>query len=396
MSTRSQQQQQQQRAMTASGTGRTTGATAENVNVNDACNSRMPSIHVLVVDDERICRAVTSQVLRKCGYRVTTCASGAEAIELLRRGTEFNLLLTDVMMPDIDGPKLLQHVRHHSQFSQLPVIMMSANQHSEIVFECVRSGADDYLLKPVTVKQVKLLWQHVWRKQYTVAPQTVPRLNEYGEELDEDNEEDGICMLGKEEMFQGVPNVPRRVNSDSDLFMNSNGNSGNNNNNNNNKSNDVMMMNNTITINNNNNNNNSHPRSLSRVSSRENFLSMQLLKSIANKNISNNNNNNKEKEKSPRSAVTTTDASAATMRKNTTKNSKDMNEDSKNIVDASRNPRAQTRRAENADAEDPMEVENDMRANIRRIKINGAEKFRTNKDETELILRENKAKMGDV
>ena len=394
MSTRSQQQQQQQRAMTASGTGRTTGATAENVNVNDACNSRMPSIHVLVVDDERICRAVTSQVLRKCGYRVTTCASGAEAIELLRRGTEFNLLLTDVMMPDIDGPKLLQHVRHHSQFSQLPVIMMSANQHSEIVFECVRSGADDYLLKPVTVKQVKLLWQHVWRKQYTVAPQTVPRLNEYGEELDEDNEEDGICMLGKEEMFQGVPNVPRRVNSESDLFMNSNGNSGNNNNNN--KSNDVMMMNNTITINNNNNNNNSHPRSLSRVSSRENFLSMQLLKSIANKNISNNNNNNnnKEKEKSPRSAVTTTDASAATMRKNTTKNSKDMNEDSKNIVDASRNPRAQTRRAENADAEDPMEVENDMRANIRRIEIDGAEKFRTNKDETELILRENKAKMG--
>jgi CheY-like chemotaxis protein len=100
-------------------------------------------IHVLVVDDERICRAVTSQVLRKCGYRVTTCESGAEAIELLRRGTEFNLLLTDVMMPDIDGPKLLQHVRHHSQFSQLPVIMMSANQHSEIVFECVRSGADD-------------------------------------------------------------------------------------------------------------------------------------------------------------------------------------------------------------------------------------------------------------
>ena len=390
MSTRSQQQQQQQRAMTASGTGRTTGATAENVNVNDTSNSRMPLIHVLVVDDERICRAVTSQVLRKCGYRVTTCASGAEAIELLRRGTEFNLLLTDVMMPDIDGPKLLQHVRHHSQFSQLPVIMMSANQHSEIVFECVRSGADDYLLKPVTVKQVKLLWQHVWRKQYTVAPQTVPRLNEYGEELDEDNEEDGICMLGKEEMFQGVPNVPRRANSESDLFMNSNGNSGNNNNNNNNKSSDVMMMNNTITINN-NNNNNSHPRSLSRVSSRENFLSMQLLKSIANKNIS---NNNKEKEKSPPNAVTTTDASAATMRKNTTKNSKDMNEDSKNIVDASRNPRAQTRRAENADVEDPMEVDDDMRANKRRIKTNGAEKFRTNKDETELILRENKAKMG--
>ena len=97
----------------------------------------------------------------------------------------------------------------------------------------------DYLLKPVTVKQVKFLWQHVWRKQYSAAPQMVPRLNEYGEELDEDNEDDGIGMLGKEEMFQGVPNVPRRVNSESDLLMNNNGNGCNNVNN---------LMNNTINI----------------------------------------------------------------------------------------------------------------------------------------------------
>ena len=138
----------------------------------------------------------------------------------------------------------------------------------------MRAAADDYLLKPVTVKQVKLLWQHVWRKQYSAAPQTVPRLNEYGEELDEDNEDDGICMLGKEEMFQGVPNVPRRLNSESDLLMNSNGNSGNNDNDNNSKNknnssknndNNITMNNNSTAINKsniNNNNKNSHPRSL--------------------------------------------------------------------------------------------------------------------------------------
>ena len=117
------------------------------------------------------------------------------------------------------------------------------------------------------MKQVKFLWQHVWRKQYSAAPQMVPRLNEYGEELDEDNEDDGIGMLGKEEMFQGVPNVPRRVNSESDLLTNNNGNSCNNVNN---------LMNNTITIKNSikNNNKNGHRKSLSRDSSRENFLSM--------------------------------------------------------------------------------------------------------------------------
>ena len=48
-------------------------------------------VHVLVVDDERICRTVTSSLLRKCGYRVTTAESGEEALELLRRGTEIHL-----------------------------------------------------------------------------------------------------------------------------------------------------------------------------------------------------------------------------------------------------------------------------------------------------------------
>jgi len=338
--------------------------------------SRTPLIHVLVVDDERICRTITSQVLRKCGYRVTTCASGAEAIELLRQGTEFNLLLTDVMMPDIDGPKLLQHVRHHSQFSQLPVIMMSANEHSEIVFECVRSGADDYLLKPVTMKQVKFLWQHVWRKQYSAAPQMVPRLNEYGEELDEDNEDDGIGMLGKEEMFQGVPNVPRRVNSESDLLTNNNGNSCNNVNN---------LMNNTITIKNSikNNNKNGHRKSLSRDSSRENFLSMLSPK----KSIDDN-----SKEKSPPNAAT---ATAAATTKNATKIMKDVN-DRKNKndnVSASRNLCAEARRVENADAEDPIELDG-THTKKRCNKTVETENARTVKEESELVSRDENAKTG--
>ena len=84
--------------------------------------------------------------------------------------------------------KVTPHVRHHSQFSAT-VIMMSANEHSEIVLSAA-GRADDYLLKPVTMKQVKFLWQHVWRKQY--QPRDGSRLNEYGEELDEDNEDTGL------------------------------------------------------------------------------------------------------------------------------------------------------------------------------------------------------------
>lgn len=53
---------------------------------------------------------------------------------------------------------------------------MSANEHTETVFECIRRGAEDYLLKPVTKKEVQYICQHVWRRQKQGA-QSVPLLN---------------------------------------------------------------------------------------------------------------------------------------------------------------------------------------------------------------------------
>ena len=172
---------------------------------NAEANVRASDVHVLVVDDERICRTVTSLLLRNCGYRVTAAASGEEALELLRRGTEFHLLLTDVMMPGIDGPALLQIVRNDERLRDLPVIMMSANEHSETVFRCIQYGAEDYLLKPVSKKAVKHMWQHVWRKSQLLAARAVPRF-ENGEEVLEDDEDRG-------EMVHGVPAVPEHPSS---------------------------------------------------------------------------------------------------------------------------------------------------------------------------------------
>ena len=168
---------------------------------SDIHHVRVADVHVLVVDDERICRTVTSLLLRNCGYRVTTASSGEEALELLRRGIEFHLLLTDVMMPGIDGPALLQIVRNDERLRDMPVIMMSANEHSETVFRCIQYGAEDYLLKPVSKKAVKHMWQHVWRKSQLLAARAVPRF-ENGEEVLEDEDED------RGEMVHGVPAVP--------------------------------------------------------------------------------------------------------------------------------------------------------------------------------------------
>ena len=69
---------------------------------------------------------------------MTTASSGQEAIALLERSNAFNLLLTDVMMPDVDGPTLLNYVRNSPFYQEMPVVMMSSNEHADVVLNCIR------------------------------------------------------------------------------------------------------------------------------------------------------------------------------------------------------------------------------------------------------------------
>ena len=127
-------------------------------------NPLSPSdVHVLVVDDEPISRHVVSSLLKCCHYKVTTADNGAEAMDLLRAsppGT-FQLVLTDVCMPEVDGIQLLQYVKQEENLRSVPVIMMSSIEQGSTVLDCVTYGAEEYLVKPVTRKEVVNIWQHV-------------------------------------------------------------------------------------------------------------------------------------------------------------------------------------------------------------------------------------------
>lgn len=135
-------------------------------------------IHVLVVDDERLSRTIVSSLLRKCCYKVTVVDSGVTALQALKTaqpGT-FNLVLTDLVMPEVDGLDLLRYVREDENLRSVPVVMMSASERSETIFECIKDGAEDYLLKPLKPKEVEYIWQHVWRRQHSAG--IVPRLGD--------------------------------------------------------------------------------------------------------------------------------------------------------------------------------------------------------------------------
>ncbi len=113
---------------------------------------RSPAIHalcgrLLVVDDNESNRDMLSRRLTHEGYDVVMAASGREALELVKN-EPVDLVLLDVMMPEMNGYEVLQHLKAHGTWRDIPVIMISALDEIESVVRCIERGAEDYLPKP--------------------------------------------------------------------------------------------------------------------------------------------------------------------------------------------------------------------------------------------------------
>ena len=106
---------------------------------------------ILVVDDERLLVKGIKFNLENEGYQVECAYDGAAAVELVRTGG-FDLVILDLMMPEIDGLEACMRIR---EFSNIPIIMLTARSEDTdkiIGFEC---GADDYITKPFNLLELK-------------------------------------------------------------------------------------------------------------------------------------------------------------------------------------------------------------------------------------------------
>jgi CheY-like chemotaxis protein len=101
---------------------------------------------VLVVDDMAANRDILYERLTRQGHFVTVSDNGVEALELLRAGS-FELVLLDVIMPEMDGFEVLARIKNDEALRDIPVIMVSALDEMESVIRCIELGAEDYLPK---------------------------------------------------------------------------------------------------------------------------------------------------------------------------------------------------------------------------------------------------------
>src|SRR5467141_2134195 len=112
----------------------------------------MTADRILVVDDEESIREIVSSMLATAGYKCHQAGSGNEALALLESGEKFELMLSDLMMANLDGIGLLERTKE--RFPDMPVVMVTAVHDISVALAAIRNGAYDYLLKPFEREQL--------------------------------------------------------------------------------------------------------------------------------------------------------------------------------------------------------------------------------------------------
>jgi adenylate cyclase len=120
---------------------------------------------ILVVDDNEDNRYTLSMMLQIDGHeRVETASCGREALARLSRGT-FDVVLLDMMMPDINGDEVLRRIKGHPDTREIGVVMISADTDAANISRCIELGADDYLPKPFNPGILRARLSSILQKQ---------------------------------------------------------------------------------------------------------------------------------------------------------------------------------------------------------------------------------------
>ncbi|MEZ4861895.1 MAG: response regulator transcription factor [Caldilineaceae bacterium] len=179
-------------------------------------------IRILVVEDEAPLRELLQISLQKSGYEVITARDGISALELFDTHA-IDLVLLDVMIPELDGFKVCAKLREHSD---VPVVMLSAlNRPDDIVYG-FKMGADDYICKPFTFREIEVRIQAILRRVSWNTERTESRVMAFNEitlndELHQVKVRDKIVHLTPTEyqLLRHLMGVPDRPVSKNDLFQ---------------------------------------------------------------------------------------------------------------------------------------------------------------------------------
>src|SRR2546423_447218 len=139
------------------------------------------STRVLVVDDEENITFLLSSALRHFGFDVTTAATGRQGLDAVR-ANEFDLVLLDVMLPDLDGFEVCRRMRQDGE--RVPVLFLTARDATEDRVRGLTLGGDDYVAKPFSLEEGVARIHAILRRHR--RPTRTPQVNFADLEMDDD------------------------------------------------------------------------------------------------------------------------------------------------------------------------------------------------------------------
>ena len=129
------------------------------------------SIHILIVDDDQVIRDLLAEGLSGSGYRCETACNGAESLRKLR-ASSFDLVVSDIDMPEMDGVRLLQEIKKTHPDTE--IIMLTGVVDVDIAIQSMRLGAYDYLTKPFNLVEVRITVERALEKRALFDPARGP------------------------------------------------------------------------------------------------------------------------------------------------------------------------------------------------------------------------------
>jgi two-component system chemotaxis response regulator CheY len=128
-----------------------------------------PKTKVLVVDDMLTMRKIVTKICRELGFTdIREAADGAEAWKLVQ-DNNFGLIISDWNMPNTTGLELLKHVRASEKAKKTPFLLVTAEAEQAQVAEAVKSGVDQYVVKPFSKEQLQQKLEMVHKKYVKIA-----------------------------------------------------------------------------------------------------------------------------------------------------------------------------------------------------------------------------------
>ena len=110
---------------------------------------------ILVIDDDESIRFILKHVLHK-DYEIVCEENGCEGLIYLQKGNIPDLIILDLIMPEMNGVDFIKNIKQSNYFNSIPIIVLSAKENSKEKIECFKLGADDYIIKPFNPEELKL------------------------------------------------------------------------------------------------------------------------------------------------------------------------------------------------------------------------------------------------